>query len=95
MVGSCPNLALLFPRITKVVGEHIGLHFGCRCFTLALSELLWLRGRQVLANENPSFGYNAATGVYEDLMAAGIIDPAKVGFESHWSLDVRTLILLV
>jgi chaperonin GroEL (HSP60 family) len=33
---------------------------------------------QVLANDNPSFGYNAATGVYEDLMAAGIIDPAKV-----------------
>lgn len=33
---------------------------------------------QVLANDNPAFGYNAATGVYEDLMAAGIIDPAKV-----------------
>lgn len=33
---------------------------------------------KVLANENSSFGYNAATGVYEDLMAAGIIDPAKV-----------------
>ncbi|KAG0573317.1 hypothetical protein KC19_VG167900 [Ceratodon purpureus] len=33
---------------------------------------------KVLANSNPSFGYNAATGVYEDLMAAGIIDPAKV-----------------
>jgi len=26
----------------------------------------------------PSFGYNAATGKYEDLMAAGIIDPTKV-----------------
>jgi chaperonin GroEL len=25
-----------------------------------------------------SFGYNAATGVYEDLVAAGVIDPAKV-----------------
>lgn len=33
---------------------------------------------KVLANSNPSFGYNAATGVYEDLMAAGIIDPTKV-----------------
>jgi chaperonin GroEL len=32
----------------------------------------------VLSNDNPSFGYNAATGVYEDLMAAGIIDPTKV-----------------
>ncbi|CAN1294738.1 RuBisCO large subunit-binding protein subunit beta, chloroplastic, partial [Linum perenne] len=28
--------------------------------------------------DNPKFGYNAATGKYEDLMAAGIIDPTKV-----------------
>jgi hypothetical protein len=32
----------------------------------------------VLSNDNSSFGYNAATGIYEDLMAAGIIDPTKV-----------------
>jgi len=25
-----------------------------------------------------AYGYNAATGVYEDLLAAGVIDPAKV-----------------
>jgi len=30
---------------------------------------------QVLSNNNPRFGYNAAIGKYEDLMAAGIIDP--------------------
>lgn len=33
---------------------------------------------QVLASDNYKFGYNAATGKYEDLMAAGIIDPTKV-----------------
>jgi hypothetical protein len=33
---------------------------------------------QVLSNDNVKFGYNAATGQYEDLMAAGIIDPTKV-----------------
>eukprot|EP00271_Cylindrocystis_brebissonii_P009078 TRINITY_DN236_c0_g2_i1.p1 TRINITY_DN236_c0_g2~~TRINITY_DN236_c0_g2_i1.p1 ORF type:complete len:605 (+),score=163.84 TRINITY_DN236_c0_g2_i1:168-1982(+) len=33
---------------------------------------------KVKSNDNPNFGYNAGTGVYEDLMAAGIIDPAKV-----------------
>lgn len=33
---------------------------------------------QVLSSENPKYGYNAATGQYEDLMAAGIIDPTKV-----------------
>ena len=35
---------------------------------------------QVLANENFRYGYNAATGKYEDLMAAGIIDPTKMCF---------------
>ena len=33
---------------------------------------------KVLSSDNPKFGYNAATGTYEDLMAAGIIDPTKV-----------------
>ncbi|KAL7081643.1 hypothetical protein ACP275_14G051300 [Erythranthe tilingii] len=33
---------------------------------------------KVLSSDNPKYGYNAATGVYEDLMAAGIIDPTKV-----------------
>jgi chaperonin GroEL len=33
---------------------------------------------QVLSNDDFNFGYNAATGQYEDLMAAGIIDPTKV-----------------
>ncbi|XP_064997431.1 ruBisCO large subunit-binding protein subunit beta, chloroplastic-like [Musa acuminata AAA Group] len=33
---------------------------------------------KVLANDNFKYGYNAATGKYEDLMAAGIIDPTKV-----------------
>lgn len=33
---------------------------------------------RVLESSNPSFGYNAATDVYEDLIAAGVIDPKKV-----------------
>lgn len=33
---------------------------------------------KVLTSDNPKYGYNAATGKYEDLMAAGIIDPTKV-----------------
>ncbi|PWA56872.1 ruBisCO large subunit-binding protein subunit beta protein [Artemisia annua] len=35
---------------------------------------------RVLANDNPRFGYNAATDKYEDLMSAGIIDPTKVSY---------------
>jgi chaperonin GroEL len=33
---------------------------------------------QILANKNPSYGYNAATGEYLDMLKAGIIDPTKV-----------------
>jgi chaperonin GroEL len=29
-------------------------------------------------NDNPNFGYNAATDTYEDLVVAGVIDPTKV-----------------
>ncbi|KAF6148787.1 hypothetical protein GIB67_011375 [Kingdonia uniflora] len=33
---------------------------------------------EVLSSDNFKYGYNAATGKYEDLMATGIIDPTKV-----------------
>ena len=33
---------------------------------------------KVRENDNPNFGYNAATDTYEDLVAAGVIDPTKV-----------------
>ncbi|KAK0587467.1 hypothetical protein LWI29_023251 [Acer saccharum] len=33
---------------------------------------------KVFSSDNPKYGYNAATGIYKDLMAAGIIDPTKV-----------------
>ena len=33
---------------------------------------------KIRENSNPHFGYNAATEQYEDLVASGVIDPAKV-----------------
>ena len=33
---------------------------------------------KVLESKEPHFGYNAATGKYEDLVKAGVIDPTKV-----------------
>ncbi|KAG5532625.1 hypothetical protein RHGRI_027051 [Rhododendron griersonianum] len=33
---------------------------------------------KVLSHDEPTYGYNAARDSYEDLMAAGIIDPSKV-----------------
>lgn len=38
---------------------------------------------QVLSTDNVRYGYNAAKDRYEDLMAAGILDPSKV------SLNIR------
>jgi chaperonin GroEL len=32
----------------------------------------------VRESTDPHFGYNAASGKYEDLIAAGVIDPTKV-----------------
>ncbi|KAG5536199.1 hypothetical protein RHGRI_023851 [Rhododendron griersonianum] len=43
---------------------------------------------KVLSNDNPKFGYNAATGEYEDLMAAGIIDLTKVSFRVNVILEM-------
>ena len=33
---------------------------------------------QVLEQKDPNIGFNAATGAYENLLEAGIIDPTKV-----------------
>ena len=33
---------------------------------------------KIRENDNPHFGYNAQTEVYEDLVLSGVIDPAKV-----------------
>jgi chaperonin GroEL len=35
-------------------------------------------GGKVIDNPNYAFGYNAQTGAYGDLIAQGVIDPAKV-----------------
>lgn len=43
-----------------------------------------LEGSEVLGNvkrdgkDNPNYGFNASTGIYEDLVVAGVIDPVKV-----------------
>jgi chaperonin GroEL len=33
---------------------------------------------KVRGNDDPNFGFNAATGQFEDLVKTGVIDPAKV-----------------
>ncbi|CAM8898396.1 unnamed protein product [Rhodiola kirilowii] len=55
--------ALSYPL--KLIAKNAGVNGSVVC-------------EKVLTSDNPKYGYNAATGKYEDLMAAGIIDPTKV-----------------
>lgn len=44
--------------------------------------------QKVLENLDANIGYNAATDTYEDLMAAGIIDPTKACICSYQLLSI-------
>jgi len=65
--------------------EQIGLKIIVRACEEPLRQIVLNAGlegavvvEKVRENTDPHFGYNAATGKYEDLIAAGVIDPTKV-----------------
>jgi chaperonin GroEL len=65
--------------------EQIGVNIVRRACEEPLRQIVLnagIEGAIVLAKvkeaTEPNFGYNAASDVYEDLVAAGVIDPAKV-----------------
>jgi chaperonin GroEL len=65
--------------------EQVGLNIIVRACEEPLRQIVLNAGLEgavvvehVRENSDPHFGYNAATGVYEDLIAAGVIDPTKV-----------------
>jgi chaperonin GroEL len=65
--------------------EQIGVNIIRRALEEPLRQIVQNAGKEgavivekVRANKDPNFGYNAATETFEDLVAAGIIDPAKV-----------------
>jgi chaperonin GroEL len=65
--------------------EQIGLNIIARACEEPLRQIVLNAGMEgavvvehVRENNDPHFGYNAATGKYEDLIAAGVIDPTKV-----------------
>ncbi|HEX8069335.1 MAG TPA: chaperonin GroEL [Pyrinomonadaceae bacterium] len=72
----------------EVVGdqdEQIGVNIVRRALEEPLRQIAQNAGKEgavivekVRSEKNPNFGYNAATDKFEDLVAAGIIDPAKV-----------------
>ncbi len=65
--------------------EQIGIDIIKRACEEPLRQIVHNSGTEgaivvekVRSNDNPLFGFNASTEVYEDLVAAGVIDPAKV-----------------
>jgi chaperonin GroEL len=65
--------------------EQIGLNIIARACEEPLRQIVLNSGlegavvvEKVRENKDPHFGYNASTGKYEDLIAAGVIDPTKV-----------------
>ncbi|HEV7745649.1 MAG TPA: chaperonin GroEL [Pyrinomonadaceae bacterium] len=65
--------------------EQVGVNIIRRALEEPLRQIVQNAGKEgavivekVRANKEPNFGYNAATDTFEDLVAAGIIDPAKV-----------------
>jgi chaperonin GroEL len=65
--------------------EQIGVNIVRRACEEPLRQIVVNSGTEgaivvgkVRESANPNFGYNAATDTYEDLVAAGVIDPTKV-----------------
>jgi chaperonin GroEL len=72
-------------KVTGDPDEQIGVTIVKRALEEPLRQIVENAGKEgavivekVRAEKNPNFGYNAATDEFEDLVAAGIIDPAKV-----------------
>jgi chaperonin GroEL len=72
-------------QVTGDLDEQIGVTIVKRALEEPLRQIVQNAGKEgavivekVRAERNANFGYNAATDKFEDLVAAGIIDPAKV-----------------
>src|SRR5438270_4275973 len=72
-------------EVSGDLDEQIGVTIVKRALEEPLRQIVQNAGKEgavivekVRSEKNPNFGYNAATDKFEDLVAAGIIDPAKV-----------------
>ena len=72
-------------EVTGDADEQIGVTIVKRALEEPLRQIVQNAGKEgavivekVRAEKNANFGYNAATDKFEDLVAAGVIDPAKV-----------------
>ncbi len=84
--GTC--LANIVPKVAEIVMEEADAQTGVNLVLRAMEEPVRLiaynagiEGSIVVEkvkNSTPGIGYNALTDKYEDMIAAGIVDPAKV-----------------
>jgi chaperonin GroEL len=65
--------------------EHFGVSIVRRACEEPVRQIVLNGGvegavvvEKIRANNDPNYGFNAATEVYEDLVKAGVIDPTKV-----------------
>jgi chaperonin GroEL len=72
-------------ELTGDADEQIGVNIVKRALEEPLRQIVSNAGKEgavivekVRAEKNPNIGYNAVTEKFEDLVAAGVIDPAKV-----------------
>lgn len=89
--GIVPGGGVALIRIQKILGtlklteeQMIGVRIVQRAIEEPLRQILANAGLEAapiierVRNETGNFGYNAATDTFEDLVKAGVIDPAKV-----------------
>src|SRR5512142_2345295 len=74
-----------FEKVDATEGEKVGLAVVKRALEEPLRQIAENGGWEgsividkVKESKEPNFGFNAQTGVYEDLVKAGVIDPTKV-----------------
>jgi chaperonin GroEL len=72
-------------EVTGDLDEQIGVTIVRRALEEPLRQIVQNAGKEgavivekVRADKNPNFGYNAETEEFEDMVEAGVIDPAKV-----------------
>jgi chaperonin GroEL len=91
--GIVPGGGVALVRIRQKLGtwkvehadEQIGVDIILRALEEPLRQIAENAGAEgsivsdkIRSNPSPTFGYNAQTDVYEDLVEAGVIDPTKV-----------------
>jgi chaperonin GroEL len=86
--GGGVALVRALAAVAKLKGDNedqnVGIAIASRAMTEPLRQIVTNAGEEgsVVLNKvrdgKGNFGYNAATGVYEDMIEAGILDPTKV-----------------